>query len=262
MGNFAQFADKIELPLAMFRRIAMLKAPYMSAVLDPLSRFYGSSIGKKILVALTGLVLAGFVLGHMIGNLLVFVGKDAINEYGHMLQTALHGGGVWIARAGLLAAVAVHIVATIHLAIQNRAARPDRYGKNATQVASKASTTMVISGLTILAFIIYHLLHFTAHAGNDYGSYMTNLHGESVHDVYRMVITGFSWLPAVVFYIIAMALLCFHLSHGVSSLFQTLGIATDKSWPLFKSLGYLFAAVIFIGNCSIPIAIYFFHYGR
>jgi succinate dehydrogenase / fumarate reductase cytochrome b subunit len=85
----------------------------MSAVFDSLSRFYASSIGKKILVALTGLVLLGFVLGHMIGNLLIFAGKDAINEYGHLLQTALHGGGVWIARIGLLAAVVVHIVATI-----------------------------------------------------------------------------------------------------------------------------------------------------
>lgn len=234
----------------------------MSAVFDPLSRFYGSSIGKKILVALTGLVLVVFVLGHMIGNLLIFVGPEAINEYGHMLQTALHGAGVWIARIGLLVAVVIHIVATIQLSIRNRAARPARYGKEATQVASKASRTMVISGLTILAFIIYHLLHFTVHAGNDYGTYTTVLHGETVHDVYRMVIAGFSWWPASLFYVIAMVLLSTHLSHGVSSLFQTLGLATDKSWPLFKALGYAYAALILIGNCSIPIAILVFGYGR
>ena len=234
----------------------------MSAVFDSFSRFYASSIGKKILVALTGLILIGFVLGHMIGNLLIFVGKDAINEYGHMLQTALHGGGVWIARIGLLIAVVIHIVATISLTKANRAARLVQYGRHKAQVSSASSRIMIWSGLTILAFIVYHLLHFTVHAGNDYGSYMTSVHGESVHDVYRMVIAGFSWAPAVIFYIIAMLLLTSHLSHGFSSLFQTLGIATDKTEPLFKKLGYAFAGLILVGNCSIPIAIFFFGYGR
>lgn len=234
----------------------------MSAAFDSISRFYASSIGKKILVALTGLALFGFVVGHMIGNLLIFVGRDAINEYGHMLQTALHGGGVWIARLGLLVAVVIHIVATVSLTKENRAARKDAYGQHKAQVSSTSSRIMIWSGLTILAFIIYHLLHFTVHAGNDYGTYKTTLEGHTVHDVYRMVIAGFSWFPAVAFYIIAMVLLTSHLSHGFSSLFQTLGIATDKSEPLFKKLGYAFAGLILIGNCSIPIAIYFFGYGR
>lgn len=234
----------------------------MSAVFDSLSRFYASSIGKKILVALTGLALFGFVIGHMIGNLLIFVGRDAINEYGHLLQTALHGGGVWIARIGLLVAVVIHIVATISLTRANRAARLTEYGQHKAQVSSKSSRIMIWSGLTILAFIVYHLLHFTIHAGNDYGTYKTTLEGHTVHDVYRMVIAGFSWFPAVAFYIIAMLLLTSHLSHGFSSLFQTLGVATDKTEPLFKKLGYAFAGLILIGNCSIPIAIFFFGYGR
>jgi succinate dehydrogenase / fumarate reductase cytochrome b subunit len=229
----------------------------MSAVFDSFSRLYASSIGKKILVALTGLVLIVFVLGHMIGNLLIFVGKDAINEYGHMLQTALHGGGVWIARAGLLAAVLVHIVATISLTKANRAARPEKYGRHKTQVSSKSSHTMVWSGLTILAFIVYHLLHFTLRVGNDYATYKTTLHGETVHDVYRMVIAGFSWEPASIFYLIAMALLCSHLSHGFSSLFQTLGISTDKTEPLFKKAGYAFAGLIFAGNAAIVLSVWF-----
>lgn len=234
----------------------------MSAVFDSLSRFYASSIGKKILVALTGLILFGFVVGHMIGNLLIFVGRDAINEYGHMLQTMLHGGGVWLARFGLLVAVVIHIVATISLTRANRAARTAAYAQHKAQVSSTSSRIMIWSGLTILAFIVYHLLHFTIHAGNDYGTYKTTLEGHTVHDVYRMVIAGFSWFPAVAFYIIAMVLLTSHLSHGFSSLFQTLGISTDKSEPLFKKLGHLFAGLILIGNCSIPVAIYFFHYGR
>jgi succinate dehydrogenase / fumarate reductase cytochrome b subunit len=234
----------------------------MSAVFDSLSRFYASSIGKKILVALTGLVLIGFVFGHMIGNLLIFAGKDAINEYGHLLQTALHGGGVWIARIGLLAAVVIHIAATISLTKANREARQVKYGMQKAQVSSKSSHIMIWSGLTILAFIVYHLLHFTVRAGNDYATYKTTLHGETVHDVYRMVIAGFSWAPASIFYLIAMALLCSHLSHGFSSLFQTLGISTDKSEPLFKKAGYAFAGLIFAGNAAIVLSIWLFGYGR
>jgi succinate dehydrogenase / fumarate reductase cytochrome b subunit len=234
----------------------------MSAVLDSLSRFYASSIGKKILVALTGLVLLGFVLGHMIGNLLIFAGPDAINEYGHLLQTALHGGGVWIARIGLLAATVVHVVATISLTKANREARQDKYGMQKAQVSTKSSHIMIWSGLTILAFIVYHLLHFTVRVGNDYGTYKTVLHGETVHDVYRMVIAGFSWAPASIFYLVAMALLSSHLSHGFSSLFQTLGISTDKTEPLFKKAGYAFAGLIFAGNSAIVLAIWLFGYGR
>ncbi len=234
----------------------------MSALLKSSAAFLNSSIGKKLLVALTGAVLVVFVLGHMIGNLLIFAGPDAINEYGHFLQTVGHGMGVWVARAGLLVAVVVHIVLTIKLTAENRAARESRYGHSATLRASTSSRIMILSGLTILAFIIYHLLHFTVRAGNDYGTYTTSLHGETVHDVYKMVIAGFSWLPASIFYIISIALLCSHLSHGVSSIFQTLGIATERTQPIYKVLGQIFAAFILIGNCSIPIAIYFFHYGR
>jgi succinate dehydrogenase / fumarate reductase, cytochrome b subunit len=236
----------------------------MSALLKSLSAFLGSSIGKKLLVALTGAVLVLFVLGHMIGNLLIFAGPDAINEYGHFLQTMLHGAGVWIARAGLLVCAVVHVVLTVQLTRENRAARTQRYGVNATLRASGSSRIMIVSGLTLLAFIIYHLLHFTVHAGNSYGGagYDTALHGETVHNVYKMVVDGFSWLPATVFYLIAMALLCSHLSHGVSSMFQTLGLATERTQPLLARIGKAYAALILVGNCSIPIAIYLFHYGR
>lgn len=232
----------------------------MSAVLDTLRRFYVSSIGKKILVALTGLGLAGFLLGHLLGNLLVFVGPDAINAYAVKLKDL--GPLLWVARIGLLAMVGIHIVATVQLTKANRAARLDTYGKEATQVASKSSRIMIWSGLTILAFVIYHLMHFTLHAGNDYSSYMTTLDGREVHDVYKMVIDGFSWAPASLFYVIAMVLLCSHLSHGVSSVFQTLGLATKQTWPIFQRLGQGYALLILVGNCSIPLAILFFGYGR
>ncbi len=224
--------------------------------------FYQSSIGKKIVVALTGAFLVIFVLGHMIGNLLVFMGPDAINEYGHMLQTMGHGMLIWIARAFVFGSIALHAWATIALTKANRAARTVPYARLKPQNSTVASRTMILSGLTVLAFFIYHILHFTVHAGNDYGSYMRDLDGEQVHDVYRMVLAGFSWLPAVAFYIIAMILLCTHLSHGVASMFQTLGLNTEKTAGFYKGLARAYALLILVGNCSIPVAIYFFHYGR
>jgi succinate dehydrogenase / fumarate reductase cytochrome b subunit len=227
----------------------------MSSLFPSFFSFLGSSIGKKILVALTGMVLVGFVLGHMIGNLLVYAGPEAINEYGHTLQTMLHGAGLWIARIGLLICVVVHIVLTIQLTRANRAARAEKYGFEATIQASKSSRIMILSGLTLLAFIIYHLLHFTVRAGNDYNTYTTSLDGETVHDVYRMVIAGFSWWPASLFYILAMCLLWSHLSHGVASMFQTLGLANERTIPVYKTVAHAFALLILVGNCSIPLSV-------
>jgi succinate dehydrogenase / fumarate reductase cytochrome b subunit len=227
----------------------------MSALSQTVSLTLGSSIGKKLLVALTGAVLVVFVLGHMIGNLLIFAGRDAINEYGHFLQTMGHGMGVWVARIGLLVAVVVHVVLTIKLTKENRAARADKYGFPATIKATKSSRIMILTGLTLLAFIIYHLMHFTLRVGNDYATYTTSLHGETVHDVYRMVIAGFSWWPASLFYLIAMGLLCSHLSHGVSSMFQTLGLTSARTWPLFQTVGRLYGLLIFAGNAAIVLAV-------
>ncbi len=229
----------------------------MSALTQTVSLTLGSSIGKKILVALTGAVLVIFVLGHLIGNLLIFAGPDAINEYGHFLKTVGHGMGLWIARIGLLICAVVHVVLTIKLTRENRAARAERYGHPATIQATKSSLIMIFTGLGLLGFIIYHLMHFTLHVPNDYGSYTTSLHGETVHDVYRMMIAGFTWWPASVVYLLSMALLCSHLGHGVSSMFQTLGIATARTWPFYRSFGRLYAAVIFFGNALIVLAVQF-----
>jgi succinate dehydrogenase / fumarate reductase, cytochrome b subunit len=227
----------------------------MSALFKSLSSYFSSSIGKKILVALTGGALVLFVLGHMIGNLLIYAGPETLNEYAVFLKTAGHGMLLWGARIGLLACVAIHIVLTIKLTAENKAARKDRYGYQQTIKATKSSRFMIVSGLIILAFIVYHIMHFTLHVGNNYGTLHAELDGKQVHDVYTMVVQGFSWLPASIFYIIAMGLLCSHLSHGVSSMFQTLGLATARTWPLFQKVGIAYAALIFIGNCSIPISI-------
>lgn len=214
-----------------------------------LCRFWASSIGKKLVVALTGVVLVGFLAGHLSGNLLMFVGQSAFNEYAEFLHHLLHGAGIWIARIVLLTCFVLHIVATIQLTTANRAAREKRYEKDATVQASRSSRIMIWSGLTILAFVIFHILHYTVQVD----STLAGLADEG--NPYGMVVLGFSNILVSLFYIIAISLLCSHLSHGVASIFQTLGLRTRKNAPLINGLAKVFAAVIWIGFISIPIAV-------
>ncbi|MES2661359.1 MAG: succinate dehydrogenase cytochrome b subunit [Verrucomicrobiota bacterium] len=240
----------------------------MNAITRCLDTYWSSSIGKKLIVALTGLVLVLFLGGHMIGNLLVFVGPEAFNDYAQLLHHLLHGAGIWIARIGLLAAIVLHIAATISLTCQNRAARK-QYECNATIQASKSSRIMILSGLTILVFVVYHLLHFTVRVGNEYNNpalytdhaYMAAT-GEFRQNAWKMVIDGFSVWYVVLFYIIAMCLLCSHLSHGVAAIFQTLGLRSKKSASAIDLFSKAYSAAIWIGFVSIPVAIYFFKFGR
>jgi succinate dehydrogenase / fumarate reductase cytochrome b subunit len=212
--------------------------------------YFSSSIGKKVIVALTGIALLLFLLGHLLGNLLIYVGPDALNTYGHKLQSM--GPFLWVIRFSLLAIFVIHIVATVQLTRQNRAAR-NRYAHGATVQASKASRTMIISGLIILAFVIYHILQFTV--GSIDPELMSFKTSEGYHDIYKMVVIGFSAPFVSGFYIFAMSLLCMHLSHGFSSVFQTLGLRTEKSWPVIVFVGWAYAAFIFLGNISIPITV-------
>jgi succinate dehydrogenase / fumarate reductase cytochrome b subunit len=221
-------------------------------------RVWKSSIGRKYIVALTGLVLVLFLAGHLVGNLLVFVGADAFNEYAEFLKHSLHGAGIWIARLGLLAAVVLHIAATVSLTAENKAART-AYAKETNIQASTSGRIMIWSGITILVFVIYHLLHFTVNAGNTYETYRDAL---GRHDAWKMVIDGFSVWYVSLFYIIAMTLLCSHLSHGVGAMFQTLGLRSKKSAPLITVLSKGYAILIWLGFISIPIAINFFGFGR
>ena len=233
----------------------------MSTVVESLSRFLRSSIGRKILVALTGGIFVLFVLGHMLGNLQVFLGPETLNSYAHKLQSL--GPLLWVIRLFLLGAIAVHVILTIQLTRENRAARASRYGFEATQVASRPSRIMIWSGLTVLAFIVYHILHLTALVTNpDYATFKFSLHGEVVPDVFKRVITGFSSPGVSIAYIVAMVLLCNHLAHGVGSMFQTLGLTNKKTWPLIDKAGKAYALFILVGNCSIPIAIWIFGFGR
>lgn len=235
----------------------------MNALTRSLSLYWKSSIGKKLIVAITGLVLVLFLAGHLTGNLLVFVGREAFNEYAEFLHHMLHGAGVWIARSVLLVSLVLHVWATIALTRQNKAAR-EQYKKQETIQAKRSSLIMIWSGLTILAFVVYHLLHFTIcpKVGVDQAHF--NATGLVRNDAWQMVIDGFSpnvWYVAV-FYIIAMGMLCSHLGHGVQSIFQTLGLRSRKSAGLIDTLSRGYAAVIFFGFISIPIAILVFGFGR
>ncbi|RYD38046.1 MAG: succinate dehydrogenase cytochrome b subunit [Verrucomicrobiaceae bacterium] len=233
----------------------------MNALSRSFSAYWNSSIGKKLIVAVTGIALVLFLLGHMTGNLLVFAGREAFNDYAQFLHHSLHGAGIWIARIGLLVAVVLHIVATISLTIQNKAARKP-YEYQATIKATKSSRIMIWTGLTILFFIIFHLLHFTIVPNVGVDPEYLAATGESRPDAWKMVIDGFSVWYVAVFYVIAMSVLCSHLGHGVASIFQTLGINSKKSRPFIEQVSWGYSALIWLGFVSIPVAILIFKFGR
>ena len=215
-----------------------------------LARAYRSSLGKKYIMAITGLLLFLFVIVHMLGNLQVYIGRDAMNAYAALLKSkpAL----LWTARGGLLIVAVLHVWSALQLAAENRAARPQPYAEG-KPIATFAARTILVSGLIILAFIVYHLMHFTFGVTNP--EFMEMHDSLSRHDVYGMVIHAFRNPWVSVFYIVSMALLCLHLSHGVSSIFQSLGIRRRSSLTAFNRFAQISAIVIFIGNCSIPISI-------
>jgi succinate dehydrogenase / fumarate reductase cytochrome b subunit len=236
----------------------------MNALTRCLETYWSSSIGKKLVVAITGLFLVLFLAGHLIGNLVVFMGPEPFNAYAYFLHHMLHGAGIWVFRILMLVMLGAHIIATIQLTRQNKAARK-AYECETTIQASKSSRTMIVSGLTILAFFIYHILHFTARVSNEYNNpelYKFILDGKEVHNAWKMVIDGFSWWPATLFYVIAMTLLASHLSHGVQAIFQTLGLRSKKTAVLLNQLSIGYALFIWLGFISIPIAINLFGFGR
>lgn len=226
----------------------------MNALGKTLCRFWASSIGKKLIVAVTGIMLVGFLLGHMTGNLLIYQGREDLNDYAYFLHHFLHGWGVWLARLGILGAFVLHIAATISLTAENRAARSSRYACDTTVQASKSSRIMIWSGLTVIAFVIFHIFHFTVRVDPTLAN-MKDPADPSRHDVYGMLITGFQNPLIVIFYIVSITLLCSHLSHGIASIFQTLGLRTEKTRLPFDRLGLAISVLLWIGFLSIPILI-------
>jgi succinate dehydrogenase / fumarate reductase cytochrome b subunit len=213
-------------------------------------------------MALTGLALWGFVLGHLAGNLQVFAGPEKINAYAAFLKS--QGGLLWGARLGLIAMVVLHVASAVSLSAQNRAARPVPYGNGVPpQAASYASRTMLMSGLIIAAFVVYHLLHYTLLVpavnltGTDFSQFHEQLKdGTQRHDVYKMLILGFQKPAVSLFYLIAVGLLSLHLSHGLSAMFQSLGI-TRFSREGRDRFARIVGLLIFLGYASIPLAVLF-----
>ncbi len=216
-------------------------------------RAYRSSLGKKYIMALSGLALFLFVIVHMAGNLQVYLGPEAINAYAAFLKA--HKGLLWSARTSLLILAIAHIVTAVQLTAENRAARPEPYKEGRPTAASFASRTIFVSGLVVFAFILYHLMHFTVGLTNPEFLQFKDPADPLRHDVYHMMIAGFSNVPVSLFYIFSMALLCAHLSHGVSSMFQSLGIRRRSNIRLIHGFARFSALVIFLGNCSIPVAV-------
>ncbi|HSH95333.1 MAG TPA: succinate dehydrogenase cytochrome b subunit [Roseimicrobium sp.] len=224
-----------------------------------ITRLFDSSLGKKYVMALSGLALFGFVIGHLLGNLQVFGPPDLINAYAHFLKSKPLL--IWGARLGLLATVAVHIYVAFKITAENRAARPVQYAAPKSNGATLAARTMILSGSVILAFIVYHLAHFTVllpgiNGVGDFSKLTTVLNGEKVPDVYGMMILGFQVWWVAAFYLIAQALLFMHLGHGLSSLFQSLGFRDHVWWPRIQCVAKVASIAIFVGYAIIPAAIY------
>ena len=207
-----------------------------------------------MIVAFTGIILILFVIGHLLGNLQIFLGPDWINGYSQHLRDL--GPILWIIRISLLTTVIVHIYVTIWLAIDNRRARPEAYIDKEHVKATFASRHMVMSGLIVLAFIIYHIAHFTVRV-TDRRFALLKADPLNHYDVYSMMVYGFQNIYVSSFYVLGLFLLALHLSHGSSSFFQSLGLNNKTLTPRLALGGRVFAWLLFLGYTSIPIAVLF-----
>jgi len=269
-ANYERVADAA---LYIPRLAVKASGPSVSVTTHPAKlamNFLRSSIGRKILMALTGLILVGFVTGHLIGNLQIFGHPDRINGYASFLQSL--GPLLWLVRLVLLATVAVHIWAAVTLSLENVSARgPEAYGVRKWLQATFASRYMKQTGFVVLAFIVYHIAQFTVGVGGT--PFKTELpgwtmledakefgfplaaKGQEVHDVYSMVFLGFANPVVSIFYIIAVGLLSLHLLHGVDALFQTLGLRNHRWAGCLRRVVAVYSLLYFLGSLAIPGAI-------
>jgi succinate dehydrogenase / fumarate reductase cytochrome b subunit len=209
--------------------------------------FWRSTIGKKVVMGATGLLMIGFVVLHMLGNLQAFIGPEKFNAYGAMLHGPLHEVVVLL-RLVLLVAVALHIVAAVQLTVLDRAARPVAYALKTPQAATVGSRTLRIGGVLLLVFIIFHLLHFTT----------GDLHPDfAAGDVYHNLVTGLRQPAVALFYLVAMIALGLHLYHGAWSSLRSLGATQPKPHPLHRPIARVLAAGVWLGFSLIPVAVLF-----
>lgn len=206
-------------------------------------------------MAFTGLVLFGFVTGHLIGNLQIFLPPAKINAYAHMLESL--GGALWLIRAFLLVCLVIHVWLAIQLSLENRAARPQAYGVDHVNRATLASRVMARTGLVVLAFIPFHLAHYTLRAGHprwsEYTFRLTD--GTMVRDVHTMMVQGFGNLWVSIFYIVAVGILAYHLSHGIVSAIQTIGLKNEKWTRGLGRFAVAYCWLYFLLNAAIPLAV-------
>jgi len=224
------------------------------AVGNRLTTLWDTVIGKKIVMAITGVVLILFVIGHMIGNLKIFAGSNAIDTYARFLREAgtpelSYGQLLWVVRIVLLACVALHITAAVQLTQISRAARPIGYGTKRDIETTWAARTMRWGGVLLVAFVIFHLLHLTAGAVGFRPGQFKDL------AVYQNVLAAFAVWPVAVFYVVAMGALCLHLSHGIWSVLQTLGWNKARNEAQLRVLSRLIGIVVFVGFASVPVAV-------
>lgn len=212
------------------------------------SSFFASTVGKKIVMAVSGLIMVGFVILHMAGNLQVFEGADRLNTY----SAFLHGPAneaLWILRVILIVSLVAHVISAYQLTMIDRAARPVPYVKRELQVATVASRTMRIGGVVLLVFIVLHVLHFTT---------LTLQPAPLVEgDVYANVITSFRIWWVTLLYVIAMIALALHLYHGAWSSVRTLGIERGRLDPFRRPVAIALAIIIWAGFTLVPVAVFF-----
>ncbi|MEZ4653099.1 MAG: succinate dehydrogenase cytochrome b subunit [Candidatus Eisenbacteria bacterium] len=213
--------------------------------------FYASSIGKKILVATTGLLMLLFLVGHMLGNLQVFAGRGPtiettkLNEYGELLRTEM--GVLWAIRLGLLTILVLHVVTVVKLSAENRAARPTAYAQRTYRSASVFSRSMLWGGIALFLYVVYHLLHFTAGVVHP-GLFVRG-------DVYGNVVRSFQQPGIAVVYVLATIALYMHLHHGAASLVQTLGVTHPRHRGTLQTAGRALSVVICLGFVSVPLGV-------
>lgn len=212
-----------------------------------------SSVGAKHVMAVTGVLLVLFAIQHMIGHLLMFEGRDAYNDYARFLQGLGHGSIKWVARGGLLALLIAHVVAGIALANRNRAARPVRYHVYRTAITPSYARAMVLTGIVIFAFLVYHILHFTV--GIVQPEYFHLRDPRNFIDAYTMYVRGFQNHAILISYLVGMTALLPHLMHGISSLFQSLGLKHPKYDRLISTGGPALAVVLYLGYIVPPLAV-------
>jgi len=226
---------------------AIVSPPVTSISAAPLR----TSIGRKLVVAITGILLLGFLVAHLAGNLQIFLGRDAINGYGVKLHSL--GPLLWILRVGLIVTALAHVVLTVQIAAENRVARPVRYRQGGRVQTTLPARSMTLTGLMVLAFVLFHLAHFTWRLTHP--EYSRLLDPEGRLDVYSMMVLGFQQRPIAATYMLAMLLLGLHLIHGLNSIWQTFGFNHPRWNGLLLAAGPLLGTLITGGYMAIPAAV-------